>query len=595
MKIAPSGSATAPRAMSTVFGSALIALIAVALIAPALARASAGELDPSFATGGIAFADFGGLDETAARSVAIDARGRIVTSGFSGSGVGVIRYLPDGSPDPSFGTNGVVTDDGHFAGALAVDSRNRILIAGDVLTRYRSTGEVDASFGGGAVALPGMEAFAMAIDSRGRIVVAGRTPGDHGEMAVARYLPSGTLDSSFGTGGVTTTGFGGQYSSGSSLTIDSTGRIVVAGLTRDSGGAQQLAIARYGPGGTLDASFGNAGRVTSDLGSFGAAVAMDPRGRVIVADTSFFVNPNGDFLVAAFEPDGTPARSFGDRGAVITDVGGKGKADSGNAVAIDSQGRIVAGGFAGGNDRANFALVRYNPDGSLDRSFANDGISVTQIAEAARPFVNSLAIASNGAIVAAGGTNFTHTGAAYEFLVARYIGSAPPIVSITSGPADRSSTNDPTPGFRFSADEFGSMYQCRVDGSPFGGCASPYTTSALTEGRHRFAVRAIDLDGLTGDPTSTTFRIDTTSPRARIRGHSKLRTRRRRARAEFRLKSSERVRFRCKVDSKAFHRCSSPYKTPRLGLGRHRLRIKATDAAGNTGRAKKRFRIVARR
>jgi uncharacterized delta-60 repeat protein len=554
------------------------------LLVPTAAHGSAGDLDPAFGSDGIVVTDFGGADDTQAYSVALDGHGRIAVLGFDGTSPALARYVPGGNPDATFGTDGLVRDDGLSGAALAVDSANRSLVGGDVLARYKANGDPDPVFGtGGTAALPGMTCVAIAIDSVGRIIVGG--PASGGGFKVARYLANGTPDSSFGTGGTTTTGF-----AGSAMTLDPAGRIVVAG--GDSSGVK---VARYRPGGVLDPTFDDDGIATGATNQSAAAVAIDPRGRVIVAGTAYPATTRPRFALSAFKPNGAVAGSFGDAGTATTDVGGHGMWNYGEDAAIDSQGRIVVGGYAHGNDRANFALVRYNPDGGLDRSFSGDGISLTAVSGAAHPHVNSLAIDSQGRIVAVGGANQTHTSAVYEWILGRYVGVAPPVVSITSGPTRSSPTNDPTPTFGFAADEFGSTYECRADGSAFIPCTSPHPTRRLADGVHTFAVRATDLDGLTGATRSREFRVDTVAPGVEISGPSKVRTHRRRTRVRFTFTATESARFQCKVDSKRPRRCSSPYRTPRLGTGRHRLRVVATDDAGNVGSDAKRFRIVPRR
>jgi uncharacterized delta-60 repeat protein len=564
-------------------GPLLAAVAAIALLTPALARASAGDLDQSFGDGGIVLTYFGGADETAADSVAIDSHGRIVVGGFDGTGPALVRYRPNGDLDGAFGMGGVVTDDAHGT-AVAIDSSDRILLAGDAISRYKPNGDLDPAFGGGGVVALPFDATVVAVDSLGRVVAGGLTDGAHPMFKLARYLSNGMPDSSFGAGGVlTTTGFVGR-----SMAVYPSGRIAVAGTT-----AAGVTVARYRPDGTPDPTFEGGTASLEDLGP-DMAVAIGPSGQLAVAGTAVS-GSNFDFGVAAFQAGGAVAGSFGDHGTVTTDVGGLGKDDYANAVAFDSQGRIVAGGYAHGNANADFALARYNPDGSLDRSFSGDGISITSIEEVSRPFVSSLAIDSHGRIVAAGGTNFTHNGGVYEFALGRYVGVAPPVVSITSGPSRQSPTSDPTPSFGFAADEFGSTYECSADGTPLVACSSPHPTRRLSDGVHTFAVRATDLDGLTGEATSRRFTVDTVAPTVVIRGPSRLKTRHRRVRASFRLRSSEQTSFKCKVDSHRFRRCSSPYRTPRLAIGRHRIRVHAADAAGNTGSDMKRLRIVEKR
>jgi Glycosyl hydrolase catalytic core/RTX calcium-binding nonapeptide repeat (4 copies)/Bacterial Ig-like domain len=170
-----------------------------------------------------------------------------------------------------------------------------------------------------------------------------------------------------------------------------------------------------------------------------------------------------------------------------------------------------------------------------------------------------------------------------------------PAVTISSGPADGSATNDPTPTFRFSSTEPESTFQCRYEAPGFSACAgasSDTATSPLSDGPHTFYVRAIDAAGNLGDELDIRFVVDTAAPELEIRGPIGARTKRRNAAATFTLKTSERVGRRCRIDWRRFQACSWRYRTPKLRRGTHTLEVKATDRAGNVGTKRKRFRIA---
>jgi hypothetical protein len=167
-----------------------------------------------------------------------------------------------------------------------------------------------------------------------------------------------------------------------------------------------------------------------------------------------------------------------------------------------------------------------------------------------------------------------------------------PKTTISSGPPDGSRSSDPSPSFGFGASEPGSTFRCRLDGGAFAPCSSPDPIGPLADGKHAFAVRAIDAVGNRGAVTSRSFTIDTAAPRLRIKGPSRVETKRRKASVAFVLKASERVDFECRIASKRFEPCSSRYRTPKLGDGPHTLRVRATDRVGNAANRKKRFKIV---
>jgi uncharacterized delta-60 repeat protein len=344
----------------------------------ALARYKAdGELDRSFSADGRVgtnFVPYGG----AVKEVAIDAEGRIVAAGDDyPQGFAVARFKRDGRLDRSFSGDGRATTAFgarvEQVGSMAIDSEGRIVIAGTALdlppatgwqsfftlVRYRPDGSLDGSFGDGGTVMdsgsPFDEARSVAIDSAGRIVVAGRTAIGHGggrytgAVGLARYDSSGALDPSFGTGGRVTTGLWADGAEANSLAIDSDGRMVVAG-PRDPGGRPGWGLARYNPGGPLDASFSQNGRITTRFGEARAvpySVAIDSRGRIAAAGVA-----RGEFALARYRPAGRLDPSFSGNGKVRTQF--RGGTSGAQSIAIDSRDRIVA---AGGN--GNFALARY--------------------------------------------------------------------------------------------------------------------------------------------------------------------------------------------------------------------------------------------
>ena len=159
-------------------------------------------------------------------------------------------------------------------------------------------------------------ANSLAIDSGDRIVAAGSSTDLPGTaFALARYEPNGDLDPSFGSGGTMTTGFGGEGIA-YSVAIDSQGRIVAAGGTTEANG--EFALARYEPNGGLDPSFGSDGKVTTHFRSEGIAhsVAIDSRDRIVAAGARCIDYPDCDFAIARYKPNGSLDRSFSRNGKV---------------------------------------------------------------------------------------------------------------------------------------------------------------------------------------------------------------------------------------------------------------------------------------
>ncbi len=389
-----------------------------------------GSLDTGFGTGGKVITAFGGDD--VARAIAIDSGGKIVVAGYSWNGTNdfaLARYNVDGSLDTTFDTDGKVTTPigigNDIAYAIAIDSGGKIVVAGNsnngnndfALARYNpADGSLDTTFdGGGKVTTPigtGADgAYAIAIDSACKIVVAGYSYNGTNDFALARYNVDGSLDTTFGTSGKLTIAIGSNDDVAQAIAIDSNGKIVVAGYS-SNGSNFDFALARYNPNGTLDTTFDSDGKLTTPIGTTTAdvafAMAIDSAGKIVVAGES-----NYDFALARYNVNGTLDTTFGTGGIVTTPIGSG--ADGANAMAIDSAGKIVVAGYST-NGNYDFALVRYNSNGSLDTTFDSDGKLTTPIGNS-EDAANAIAIDSGGKIVVAGNSwNVSDN----DFALARY-------------------------------------------------------------------------------------------------------------------------------------------------------------------------------
>jgi uncharacterized delta-60 repeat protein len=283
-------------------------------------------------------------------------------------------------------------------------------------------GTLDRSFGSGGTVVTNFlgpryadVAKAVAIDSQKRIVTVGGTIGPRSsEVIVARYRPDGHLDRSFSGNGKARTAFDEPDAAGSSVAIDARDRIVVAGRSCAEYPDCDFALARYTRSGNLDPSFGFRGKVTTDLGSGSVnSVAIDHRGRIVAAGGTAEPYQGGEFALARYRRNGDLDHSFGAGGLVTTQVATEGVA---NSVAIDGQGRIVAAGVAVKGIADNeTGLARYEPNGSLDRSFGGGGIVTTNFGRR-REETRSVAIDGRRIVVA----GFRETSAGDRFKLARY-------------------------------------------------------------------------------------------------------------------------------------------------------------------------------
>lgn len=233
-----------------------LAVLLLTQLVPATALASPGDLDLGFSDDGIVITDVAD-ENNEGHAIAIDAAGRIVVAGGTetptGTDVLVLRYLTDGTLDTSFGGDGVVTTptggDGGPAFDVAIDGEGRIVVGamGSKLIRYQPNGTLDPSFGDSGIAtIDILVPRSLAIDSSDKIVVAGGTEASGPASLVARYEPDGSLDPGFGDGGSVTTP---RLDLAWSVLIDNQGNIVVGGSDFLNLDLYDGVVARYLPNG----------------------------------------------------------------------------------------------------------------------------------------------------------------------------------------------------------------------------------------------------------------------------------------------------------------------------------------------------------
>jgi uncharacterized delta-60 repeat protein len=402
----------------------LLALLALSLVlTPKFISAQTlqGTLDPSFGTGGRVTTFFGGdgLNGDDGYSIVVQTDGKLVVAGITTNlddttDFGLARYNSNGTLDGTFGTGGKAkTTFADFDGvrALALQSDGKIVAAGYTLVnflpnfalvRYNSNGTLDATFGVGGKLITQLggpaQVFGVAIQSDGKIVAAGFAHiNGNFDFALVRYNSNGTLDTTFGTGGKKTTAFGvPSIAQGNSVTIQRDGKIVVAGLTVVNNLAN-FALARYNSNGTLDTTFGSGGKAVTDFGADDRAfsVALQADGKIVAAGMT-----GADFALARYNANGTLDLTFGSDGKVITDFAGAN--DIALGVAIRSDGKIVAVGRTFVSARTAFAIARYNSNGTLDPGFGSGGKTSTSFVGSLGDQAFSVAIQPDGKAVVAG-------------------------------------------------------------------------------------------------------------------------------------------------------------------------------------------------
>jgi uncharacterized delta-60 repeat protein len=464
------------------FGLARRPLFVASLIATILlsigtrpAAAQAGQLDPTFGGGGQIVGP--GITDAAAAMV-IQPDGKIVIAGGSPDwpyDFRLIRYLPDGSLDASFGAGGVVDTDffGFADGAvsLAIQPDGKIVAAGYAeiehvegvvvfaLARYLPDGGLDDTFGdhGRAVTTDFSGLFfytwvrALLLQPDGKLVAAGGIPYWVQDGAnLARYNPDGTLDATFGAGGTATVSAPGM-SGALAAVLQPDGKVVIAGdcqRVRPSGGLQSVfCLARVSSDGNLDKTFGTEGLVATPFGDNDGvrALSLQADGKLVAAGFTAVpsAQPNYNFILARYNPDGTLDGSFGTGGSVSTDFSGND--DIALAVTLQPDGRILTAGFTYTPLllRDQFAVARYAPDGSLDETFGSGGKVTTDFATSAYAFAISLQ--PDEKIVVAG---VTATGGVVDHTaLARYLSTEQqsPLASLSVAPTSVIS-GDPATG-----------------------------------------------------------------------------------------------------------------------------------------------------
>jgi uncharacterized delta-60 repeat protein len=401
------------------------------------AQAAPGDLDPSFGSGGLATADFGGRGDFGL-AVALQPDGKIVSVGNSSTSspfslaFALSRHNPDGTLDPTFGNGGtVLTSFGtaNSAGSdVAIQPDGRIVAVGFAggdfgVARYLPDGALDTGFGTGGLVTTDFGGFdqanGVALQPDGKIVVVGPL---QGAVGVARYNPNGSLDTAFGTSGKVVTDATPSFDGAFDVAVAATGAIVVGGGTGLAPlGTSDFLILRYRPDGSLDPSFGTGGIVTTDFGGgdIAFAIGLAAGGKITTAGGTN-VNDAGDFAVAQYNTDGSPDVGFGSGGVLTTDVT-SGSHDTGNGVVVLADGRVAVAGISGSAPGSTvFALVRYSAAGAVDTTFGSGGRSTASFGN---PVNNAFDVAAqpDGKFVVVGGTADFSRGVS-DFALARFLG-----------------------------------------------------------------------------------------------------------------------------------------------------------------------------
>ncbi|MEO7507602.1 MAG: hypothetical protein ABIZ95_10230, partial [Pyrinomonadaceae bacterium] len=422
----------------------LTILLVISIRSPQPAEAAASQFDQLFGTRGFVSTDVTPGDDDLT-SVAIQSDGKIVAAGSCGIGTKsfcVVRYNVNGTVNGTVTTS--ITGTVDKANAIALQADGKIVVGGVssfeedfTVVRYNANLTLDTSFDGDGIAvIPLSDSQVindLAIQPDGKILAAGWTSGTPGRhFMLARFNPNGSMDTSFDTDGlvVTLIGSAGQATS---VALQSDGKIVAAGFATVSGG-NHFAAARYNANGSLDTTFDADGSVTTAIGAIDQSydLLVQPDGKIVVAGyTTTEGLLEATFALVRYNQNGSLDATFDGDGKLITNFG-----HTGRGLAMQADGKIVAvGTFSYGNPLT--AVVRINPNGSLDDSFHGDGRFLL-LTPGSTQDTTAVAIQADGMIVIGGWND-------HQFILHRLLGD--PHQAFTNFnamfPADRVGTNPP--------------------------------------------------------------------------------------------------------------------------------------------------------
>jgi len=427
----------------------LLVAVAIATLSVPPARAASGDLDSGFGSAGVVTLSPG--TSSLANAVAVQGDGQIVVAGYAitsaPGNMTVARLDSSGTPDPAFGSGGVVTV---LSGvqtigyALAIQPGGEILVAGGILAPsiendyliarlLPSDGQLDSSFGSGGVvvtdALSSDGRGALALQADGKIVLGGsikRRPSgpilSNRDFLVARYLSDGTPDPSFGDAGQATVSMGGRSDAISGLLIQPDGHIVASGYAV-SKGRSRVAVTRLDSSGGLDPAVAQRGRYRHRLVSrqdFATGLAGLPDGSLVLGGVSVVEAYPQHIIItlAQLTPGGSLDPSFGTEGVATFDPDPS-TSHVVNALVRQPDGKIVLAGSVNGptgEPTGGILVLRTLADGSLDTSFGTGGIVNTPLGDQATAL--AVALQADGKIVTAG---YTVMGGTAHFVIARYL------------------------------------------------------------------------------------------------------------------------------------------------------------------------------
>ena len=356
--------------------------------------------------------------------------GKIILTGYSNTDIAAVRYLANGTIDNSFGSGGIVKTAlrtvNPISSAIALQSDGKIILAGSAnngqtndfaLLRYNSNGNLDQTFGKQGIVITSLSegddnATDVSVQKDGKILVVGCcNDGSKTDFALVRYNSNGSLDPTFGKEGIVLTSLSQGDDQAVAMAVQPDGKILLTGYSNTN-----IATVRYKPDGSLDKSFGKNGIVITSVNSGedeAEDITLQEDGKILIAGKSNN-GLNNDFALLRYNPDGSLDPTFGKGGIVVTGI--RDGDDQASALCIQSDGKIIAAGSSNNGLNYDFALIRYNRNGSVDRSFGQNGVVLTYIREG-NDLASAVIVQEDGKILAGGNSN---SGTTNDFALIRY-------------------------------------------------------------------------------------------------------------------------------------------------------------------------------
>lgn len=421
--------------------SLLSLLVSIVLFAPTKAEAAASQFDQTFGIGGKVL--YSTIGTSGSGDIEIQPDGKAVVVGMSG--FQVARFNENGTPDNTFDGDGLAQVPSlSQSNAIAIQTDGKIVVAGrsgdDVaLARFNSNGSLDMTFDGDGTAtlvLPENQNINdIAIQPDGKIIVVGNSVVSGAQdFMVVRFNANGTPDASFGPTGIGVLTYSlNSFDFFSSVAIQPDGNIIAGGYTGDLS-FTDFALYRITATGSLDTTFDTDGRLTTSIRQSDGLnkVLLQPDGKIIATGITRNSGQSFDAAVVRYNPNGSLDTSFDVDGIVTTNDTAF---DETSAAALQPDGKII---IAERRDNTVSALIRFNPNGSLDTSFHGDGIFKFPASTYTNTNPKAVAIQPDGKIIVSGQQG-------PDIFLSRLLGD--PCKSFTNqnsiGPPDRTANANP--------------------------------------------------------------------------------------------------------------------------------------------------------